>query len=195
GAKPAGDLHCALDVAPPCQATEMTLAASRPPADQRLRLDRAVRDPADRVGEETGLIEAPQGKAGPVQRHRDDQRAIGDELGARPRHPACETGCQLGAIGMLETEDQIAALVVIAEDGAGTLIGRAFHQAGAAKRARRGFELERLAATGATGRREPGELQPTGRAKAVLAAENVAAFQAARRQYGIEGGTKSSTCL
>ena len=94
----------------------------------------------------------------------------------------------------------VAALVVVAEDGAGAVIGRPFLQAGAAQRVCTGIEGEGLAAAGAAGSGQPSELAPAIRAEALRRAQDIAAFQAARRQHRVEhgaghaAGEASQTC-
>ena len=88
-------------------------------------------------------------------------RAAYDNLAAELSELLTEGRRRMGAVGMLEGEDQAAAGLVVAEHGARPREGGRIAQAGAAAQivagvAQTGIEFERQAAALAQRRRQPG---------------------------------------
>jgi hypothetical protein len=59
-----------------------------------------------------------------MQRHRNDDVGVGQELGARARHPSAHHRGEIGAVLIFERVNHRARHVVIAHGGAGAAVGR-----------------------------------------------------------------------
>jgi hypothetical protein len=102
-----------------------------------------------------------------MQGHRRHDVGGGQQLAAGARQPAPESGCRVRAVGMLESENQAAARLVVAEHGAGPREGRRVAQAGAAAQA-----LPTVAQAGSNSNGRPQHSHSGGASQAILAQHN-----------------------
>ncbi len=129
-----------------------------------------------------------------MQRHRRHQVGLGQKGGPAACQPGAEGRGGLGAVGMLEAQDQAPAGLVIDESGAGMGEGRGVAQAGPAEQGlglpgiagRIGIEGKRRAAAGAQRRSQPGDPPPAGRAQALGPGYGRPAAEAQGRQHRIQ---------
>ena len=78
-------------------------------------------DPTDRLRQQRRLIVAATEQPAAVQRHRHQQIRLAQQRRAGARHVRRQHRGKLGAVGVLERQDQPPPLRVVAQRGAGTL--------------------------------------------------------------------------
>ena len=132
------------------------------------------------------LVISPLPQPEPVQRHGHDQIGFGQKRLAAARQPLAESGNQIQAVGVLEGEDRTLALFVISENGASPVEGRRRRQARGAARSRARIESKWQAAAIASRSVEKSNAAPTGRTKALPAAQRFAAADTKRRKQKIQ---------
>ena len=140
----------------------------------------------DGAGQQKRLIVTAGQQPAPMQRHRDDQVGIAQEIGAGPRHPVAARAGDVGAVAVLERQHQTAAAGVVSQGGAGTAKLRRPGEATGAARAVAEILGERIAAAGAVRRCDKGEVLPAAGAESARCFDDLAATQAQGRQHGIE---------
>lgn len=191
------DSKGASHVALPGEAPKMALFSRGAAAHEEVWHDRLSAQGSQRVGKERCLIVASAEQARPMQRHRDDDVAAGEQFLSGPVQPRPEGGRQRCTVGMLEGEDEVAAGFIIAEDRPGALKGRRCLDAGPAEGIGPEVEIEGLPAASAAGWPQETQLLPAARAKGAMCAarrcDHLAAFQAARRQDGVQNAVEAAT--
>ena len=78
-------------------------------------------DPTDRLRQQCRLVVAATEQPPAMQRHRHQQIRLAQQRSARARHVRRQHRGKLGAVGVLERQDQPSPLCVIAQRSAGTL--------------------------------------------------------------------------
>ena len=176
------------DVREPRLAAEALLrGASRGGAARGRAPARSAGLAGERLREDGRLVVAALEQAPAMQRHRRDQIGVGQQLGAGARQPATERRRGVGAVGVLEGQDQAARAVVVAQRRARPIVGRRLGGAGAAERRLRQRVRQRIAAQAALRRPEKGQRAPAARRTAGPGASTTgAAAEAARRQHQVE---------
>ena len=110
-----------------------------------------------------------------------------DQLATGPRQPAAEGGRAVGAVAVLEAEQQAARDLVVAQHRPRPVVAWRLPGAAAAKHLGPQVVAEGKAAGGAERRREEGKAAPAGAAERAGPLDPDAADEAARRQQRIEG--------
>ena len=111
---------------------------------------------------------------------------VGDQQRSRRGQPRAKSGRAVGAVGMFEGEDEVAAGLVIAEHRAGTIEDRRLTLQAPQSAPSPRSNSKGIAATGAAGRAEQIQARPTIRRKGRPGIDDRAAFQATRRQNRIQ---------
>jgi len=141
----------------------------------------------DNRGQRAGLVVAAAPAAAPVQRDRHQRIGVPQKLASRPRHPAAHDGRKIGAVLILQPVHKRARDVVVADGGAGALIGRRIGDGLHRQQARSRIVDKGNAEPRAERRRDERELRPARRADTV-ACDRFVARDAERRQDDVERG-------
>lgn len=121
-----------------------------------------------------------------MKRYRRDEISRRQEFGAGSCHPAAAGPRDIGAVTVLEGQDQASTAIVVDQRGAGAIEVRPSSHAAGAESLRAQVFLERRAATGAMWRRHEVEILPTGGTQPSRLANDLVASEAERRQDGVQ---------
>lgn len=183
----AGDILVSGDAAETALAGRVTGAAQQPRCHDHLA--HGLRQPPRQQGR---LIVAPGEQAAAMQRHRDNNCLFLDEIATGPFKPGPKCRRALGAVAVLEAEDQRTAGVIVKHDRAMAAIGRRLLDAAPAQRPRSFVEFERHAAVGTDRPIDELNFRPARRAQGPVAAQTRAASQTTRRQQDINQGAQTA---
>jgi len=153
---------------------------------QQIRNHRPPATTRQGAREQGGLIIAPLQETPAMQRHRRDEIAVGQELGAGVLQHSSKGPGDIRAIGMLETKNHAARAIVVAKGGARARERRRLHRAGAANRHFRDRPRQRIAAKATQRRPEKGEMPPAIRTKAARPLDDHSASKTTRRQQRVQ---------
>lgn len=164
---------------------ESSLRSGPAPAQQQVgrELGRLIARKAAR--QQQRLIVTSGDETTPMQRHRRHEICLGEKIGTGPRHPGSACPRHIGAVAMLEGQDEAAASVVVHEGSTRPTKTRPPDKAGGAQGLRAKLFPERRAAAVAVRWRDKRETRPAGRAQRPHCADNFAASQAKRRQDAV----------
>lgn len=121
-----------------------------------------------------------------MQRHRQLQVGIAEQLGAGALHPLRQWWSEVQPVAVLQCEDERAAGIVITQRRPCAIELRRRGEAGAAETSGTEIEIEGIAATGAARRAEEGEPTPATGAQRARRGNRRAASETARRQHQVE---------
>lgn len=179
--------ECAPHIAPPSTGGQhRTLTFRGPGSLQCPNRNRFGGPPAQRARQLRGLVVAALPEPDGMQRHRNDQVAAVQKPRTGAFQPIRKTRHQVQPVGMFERQNRRAAIFVIGEDRAGTIIGRRASQAGRASRSCARIERKRQAAAIAHRAVQKRDSAPAARAKAMAPTQRLAARDAERWKQQIQ---------
>lgn len=183
------DLERIPNVTPSFLGDEPRLRSGPAPAQQQVgcELDRLIARKVAR--QQQRLIVPSRDETTPMQRHRRHEISLGNQLGTCSRHPGPARSRHVGAIAMLERQDEAAAAVVVHEGGTRPTKPWPSDKAGGAQGPRAKLFTERRAAAVAMRWADKGEAWPAGGAQRTWCADNFAASQTERGQDAVEQAT------
>src|SRR5262249_21215538 len=125
-----------------------------------------------------------------MERHRHDNIGIRPEFLSRALHPLSERGSQMRAVRALESDQEMAAGIIINQCRAGFCKFRRLLDAGAAKNTLTHRHIERLAAAAAERGSYETHAAPAFGAERAITADRRIAGKAQRRQKQIAGAIR-----
>jgi hypothetical protein len=165
---------------------EVTLHRGSPPANQPIRHDLRSARAVYCLGEQRRLIVPALEEPGPVQGYWDQQIGSGEDLAAGTVHPPSESGSRVGMVAMLESEQEAAAVLVVAQHCASLMPGRRLTRTAAANCVLAHGMGKGQTAKHAPGRREESNATPAPTAQRIWLIDDLAAGKAARWQHAVD---------
>ena len=140
----------------------------------------------DGLGEKSRLIVAALKQPGPMQWHRNEKIGAGEDIRSRAVHPSTERASDMGAITVLQSEHQMSAIPIVTEHRTRAIPGPPLARTVCAQRILVHRMRKGRAAKDAPRWRKKGDACPASAAQTVGLADDLAAAEAARRQYPID---------
>lgn len=121
--------ECAAHVSLPVGGTEAGLGRGMPGAAEKIGDGFSARKPTQFESEKSRLIEAPSEQASAMQGHRHDDVGVIKKFLADAMKPAGKHGHRIMAIPVFQRHDNPRALVAVAHDTTGAVIGWRYSKA------------------------------------------------------------------